>query len=351
MTTLSHQDRRLIYLYAMPMASLLCLFGETLIQLGIHNNAFDAYGFPFLSIFFGILYFAFLKIRQGFELTELVLLTGLFLYINGSLAYALTYPPAINVAGEIGMNGIWSISIHTMIFWVFGSRKGLRITLIYFFLAILLTLSTYLVSFSQSQGRDDLFYLTQLYCATGLYILIISTFIRNLESRSYEVQEMSDQAFTDALTHLPNRRFLEASLSNQLFKAESANIDFIVAIVDIDHFKSINDTYGHLVGDEVLQQMAQLLANSLRHGDIVGRWGGEEFLIICPNTNLANGEAVIERFRQRVESYIFCNHLHISISCGVSSWSPGEILDNLLKKADKALYKAKKQGRNLVIAA
>ena len=341
---LSLQDRRTIYLYAMPAAILTCLIGMVLISLDLHHSYFDAIGLPILILFFSLQFILFFKSSSSFEWAELSLLSGIFLYLNASLAYALTYPVNVNVAGEIGANGLWSIAIHTMIFWIFGSRKGKHISTIYFVGAVFLTLSTYAYSLTKGQGIDDLFYLIQLYFSTFLYIMITATFTRNIESRGILAQEMSMQAYTDPLTQLPNRRYLEKQLEQQ-------TIHFCLAILDIDHFKKINDSYGHQVGDAILQELSALLTAQLRQGDIVGRWGGEEFLILLPQCSAQDASMIMERLKQKVSHYRFQLELKITFSCGISEWQANKTMPEILEDADKALYIAKRNGRNLVIAA
>ncbi len=348
---LSLQDRRLVYLYAMPAAILTCLLGEVLILLGLHHSNFDAVGFPFLIVFFSFQFILFYRSTSYFSVAELSLLSGIFLYLTASLAYALTYPLNVNVAGEIGANGLWSIAIHTMIFWIFGSRRGKRISTLYFVGAVLLTLSTYINSLIKGYGVNELFYLIQLYFSSFLYIIITATFTRNIEARGVQVKEMSAQAYTDTLTQLPNRRFLEMQLEQQRFLAEQQHKIFSLVILDIDHFKAINDTYGHQAGDNVLQQIGKLLTTHLRQGDFVGRWGGEEFLILLPSCNTNCAIEIMERIRKHVATYTFNLEISATFSCGISEWQSKTSIAEMLEHADDALYQAKRGGRNQTIAA
>ncbi|MBV5321561.1 MAG: diguanylate cyclase [Sulfuricurvum sp.] len=157
------------------------------------------------------------------------------------------------------------------------------------------------------------------------------------------IEEIS---LTDQLTGLYNRRHLDAVLEKNSQIAERYNIPFSVAIVDIDHFKNINDTYGHQVGDYVLQSLSGMLKSQSRAVDILGRWGGEEFLIIFPNTEEAEAEIAAEKIRNAIEIFTMDSVGNKTVSIGVSEYH--DDLHETIKRADEALYQAKAQGRNCV---
>ncbi|OPY68502.1 MAG: Diguanylate cyclase DosC [Syntrophorhabdus sp. PtaU1.Bin002] len=125
-----------------------------------------------------------------------------------------------------------------------------------------------------------------------------------------------------------------------------------MALFDIDDFKSVNDTYGHLAGDAVLQRLAELMKGSLRTIDIVGRYGGEEFLAILPETDGANGYTVAERFRETVEKEYFVyggERIMMTISGGVGRYTYGMDVNKLIKVADDNLFRAKREGKNRIV--
>lgn len=159
-------------------------------------------------------------------------------------------------------------------------------------------------------------------------------------------------ATTDQLTGIANRRALYTFAEQQWSRAVRKDEHFSVILVDIDHFKNINDTYGHLVGDRVLQIISEMLTNQKRPYDQIGRWGGEEFLLILPDADIAVAENVGERLRKSVSAHSLevANDLHVSLtlSVGVASrkTSSEGNLDMLVQHADKALYHAKENGRN-----
>jgi diguanylate cyclase (GGDEF)-like protein len=158
---------------------------------------------------------------------------------------------------------------------------------------------------------------------------------------------------TDPLTHLNNRRYLTKALNSELLRAERTGDCLSLIMLDIDHFKKINDTYGHQNGDLVLSTIAEVTLTHLRCYDIAVRYGGEEFVLVLPSTSLAGGEEVAERLREEVQAISFAppmDKLTVTISLGVALFpSPlADDMESLIRQADEALYRAKHKGRNLV---
>jgi two-component system cell cycle response regulator len=162
-------------------------------------------------------------------------------------------------------------------------------------------------------------------------------------------------ALTDQLTGLYNRRYLMAHLDELIARVREDGINSAVLLFDIDHFKRVNDTYGHAAGDEVLEQLAARTTNSVRTVDLVARLGGEEFVVVMPETDLPIAVAVAERLRAAVAREPFSlkssdERLSVTISIGVTAAGGGEDdRDRMLKRADEALYAAKSGGRNCVV--
>jgi diguanylate cyclase (GGDEF)-like protein/PAS domain S-box-containing protein len=166
-------------------------------------------------------------------------------------------------------------------------------------------------------------------------------------------EDLLVQATHDPLTGVYNRRHVEDLLRTELDRAERHARPLAVAMLDADHFKNVNDTYGHQTGDEVLRTISERCKSTLRSNDILGRYGGEEFVIVFPETNLEDAGAVAERLRAAVaESPIKIgdNELAVTVSIGLAAFAPGHNLDEMFHRADAALYTAKQDGRNLVRA-
>ncbi len=156
----------------------------------------------------------------------------------------------------------------------------------------------------------------------------------------------------DALTNVFNRRTLEFRLSNELKRVNRYQQPVTIIMADLDHFKKINDNFGHDFGDVVLKTVASLFKEELRDTDYVGRVGGEEFVLVLPNTNKEAGLFVADRMRSRVEAYRF-DHEEVTVTFSggaVAAPEDGTEMKTLLKKADQAMYRAKENGRNQIVA-
>ncbi|NPA32301.1 MAG: GGDEF domain-containing protein [Aquificae bacterium] len=159
-------------------------------------------------------------------------------------------------------------------------------------------------------------------------------------------------ALTDPLTNLYNRRvFLEVA-EKELSRAKRVGSPFSILLLDIDDFKRINDTYGHDVGDVVLKRVSETLRRNVRKMDLVARWGGEEFIVMLPHTNLQNAYKVAEKLRRLVENLRVKlpggEEINVSVSVGVSAFKGHKRLEDIIKEADLALYEAKRKGKNRV---
>ena len=167
--------------------------------------------------------------------------------------------------------------------------------------------------------------------------------------KAYEKLELL--ARTDPLTHLSNRRDMMEKIEYEKRRCDRSGNSFVLTIGDIDFFKSINDTYGHDAGDYVLTEISALMTTMLRKQDIVGRWGGEEFLLFFPDTPLEGGRIVADKVRHAIEEHTFefsGETIKVSMTFGVCEYNKGMKIDVCLKKADQALYRGKQNGRNQV---
>ena len=169
------------------------------------------------------------------------------------------------------------------------------------------------------------------------------------------VQTSIELAITDGLTGLFNRRYMETHLRTLVEQSVARNKPITVLVLDIDYFKAINDSYGHDAGDDVLREFALRMRKATRNIDLACRYGGEEFVIVMPETDMAVATAVAERLRRRIASEPFAiqqgaRHLEVTISIGIAALSSaGDNAASILKRADQALYRAKRDGRNRVV--
>ena len=164
-------------------------------------------------------------------------------------------------------------------------------------------------------------------------------------------QAQEETALTDELTKLPNRRALAQRFLQETQRARRHHSALSFLMIDLDHFKHVNDTYGHLNGDAVLAELASILSNGLRESDVCARYGGEEFALILPETTESGARVLAERIRAKVASATFAGGLKLTISVGVAATQEPAIYTQLIDRADQALYAAKQGGRNQVRAA
>lgn len=169
---------------------------------------------------------------------------------------------------------------------------------------------------------------------------------RQVVRQATEQEELRKLAYLDPLTGLYNRRRIEEILESSRQTEQLSNTGMGVLLCDIDHFKSVNDAFGHFGGDRILVRIGQLLKDHFRRGDAVGRWGGEEFLVVLPNLSEAEAEVISENFRARIERESHPPKGKLTVSLGLAMLKPGESAECLLKRADRALMLAKQNGRN-----
>ncbi len=197
------------------------------------------------------------------------------------------------------------------------------------------------------EGIQHTLYLNLLLC---LVITLIVLFIVHVTVNHYQ-RRLETMATTDNLTGLANRHALDILLDQQTREAARHGNLMSAIMLDIDHFKTLNDNHGHLTGDEVLRSVAKTLRENLRGADVACRWGGEEFLIILTNTGLAAASKVAMDLRDRIEKLRHVSDgktILVTVSAGVTAYRKGESSENLIARADTLLYQAKAEGRNRI---
>ena len=166
-----------------------------------------------------------------------------------------------------------------------------------------------------------------------------------------ETKELAGQAYIDPLTGALNRQGLRDLLVKQ-WQTPAPQVEAAaIILIDLDHFKRINDTHGHPVGDEVLRRFSAMVRGEIRSSDKLVRWGGEEFLIVCPSTSAFQAEQLAEKLRQSMEHLSWPVKLSVTAAFGVTSLGSGEDIGEAIARADDALYRAKHRGRNCVEVA
>jgi diguanylate cyclase (GGDEF)-like protein len=207
----------------------------------------------------------------------------------------------------------------------------------------------------QAKLRTNLYLVSSLaLLTTGLLMGLVVLFFRQLVKKLAEARRLLETlATTDPLTGLYNRRQIITRLEEECERIQRGGIGLCCLMLDVDHFKRVNDTYGHLQGDEVLKMIAVQARASLRAYDVVGRYGGEEFIALLPETDLDTAQAVAERIRRAIEASVILKTATgqpepTTVSLGLTRWRAGDTADALIHRADEALYRAKANGRNRI---
>ena len=201
---------------------------------------------------------------------------------------------------------------------------------------------------SEHTGNLKSILLFNLLISLAVVLFVVIVLYRIIQQHS---KKLEDFAFYDTLTQIYNRRYFETKLLAEINNLKRYNSDLSLVFIDIDNFKHINDSKGHNVGDEILKIISKIFKNNTRSIDTISRWGGEEFVILLPNTNVREGEILAEKLRSTLENSTEIQHIltyKLHASFGVTSYKESDDIDSFTKRADEAMYMSKKNGKNRV---
>lgn len=187
-----------------------------------------------------------------------------------------------------------------------------------------------------------------LLSSLAVVLFVVMVLFRIFQQHSKKLEEF---AFHDSLTQIHNRRYFETNLLDEIAVSKRYKSDFSLIFIDIDNFKHINDTKGHDIGDDVLKIISKLFKDNIRETDTIARWGGEELVILLPNTNIQAAEVLAEKLRHTLENSPKIIHIlsyALNASFGVTTYKENDDIDSITKRADKAMYMSKKNGKNRV---
>ncbi|WP_133468044.1 GGDEF domain-containing protein [Paraglaciecola marina] len=243
---------------------------------------------------------------------------------------------------------VWVLTIPLLAYLLLGRRLGFWVSLIFIFLGII----AYHLRFIDSSNPFSLNAAISINITLSALLVMIIAHVYEL-NRDKNENRLIELAGTDQLTGLPNRMKLDTSFQHISSLAKRHKIDFTLILIDIDFFKSINDQYGHDVGDEALCYIANFLNKNVRESDFLARFGGEEFALFMTSTEPNQANQHIENIRKMLSQSPFLNGdiaINITLSAGLATYGKdGKNLESLLKKADERLYQAKHNGRNCIV--
>lgn len=277
------------------------------------------------------------------------------------MLYAIACNAAAFVIAGHGRGVTLSILAVILMFGMFGLSMGQVVTVAVYGLVLFGAAAMYA---EQHLLTDESAGLFVAYVFMVLVVLSASTFLTwRLQQMSAYIRNQKNQltlalakiqqiATRDELTGLANRRFMLEKMREETHRAERSSKPLLFAILDIDHFKQINDTYGHHAGDRALQSFSTLVQANIRAHDMLARWGGEEFVILLTDTEVAIGLSCLERIRAKVAAIdidLGSQQLKLTVSMGATQYTVGENTDKTMARADAALYDAKTKGRNQIV--
>ena len=335
------EDKIVVSLYATNLILILANVGFVILFLFTHNPTLYLNLFCFLPLFSVFVLLKKRKLNAFLILSFINLLTYLTIVVL-LMGWGAGYQVWI-----FAILCAYYLPFYTIVKNSFNKRlPGFIICIVYFLLYFLSPKLTFM------RLDVSLVELKILYIYNALLTAIcISGFCYYYSSRSiFNRNKIKERSYHDTLTSLPNRYAIEETINNLI--ATSTRNKIFVAMTDIDFFKKVNDKYGHLAGDEVLKEFANLLRTLERNGLFVGRWGGEEFIVICSSHTLDEFYKIMDKFRKKIHNHKVKygnRNIKIAISGGISEYEKGMPIKRLVELADNKLYEAKEAGRNRIV--
>jgi diguanylate cyclase (GGDEF)-like protein len=290
------------------------------------------------------------------RLAERTMFLGVVLFTFVHLAYVLytnvSLAAARTTITEVTFTTL--TALYVVAYLIFDSHTALRISLTVFGLELFAVLAKGLTEAPSGPNQVELMWVLRMHAFMGAVIALIytSSYLKDQLLRQREMAEaMHRLAHTDQLTGVSNRRELYAELQKETDKSERYERPLSIIFFDLDNFKSVNDTYGHDCGDGVLREVVGATERVLRTTDRLGRWGGEEFVVLAPETDLQEASRLAERLRVEIANHRSGSAPAVTASLGFAQYEAGDTPETLIKRADQALYKAKILGRNRAVPA
>ncbi|MCA9837471.1 MAG: GGDEF domain-containing protein [Trueperaceae bacterium] len=333
-----------VYAYATLIGTPKLLFSWYFIRA---EDPFARLTYPALALYTFIVFLALVRKRSSLVRLERQTLIVLGVFWLTRAVHLMFIAQDVQMSEAIQAIYFSYVLFCVLVYLMFDNTTALRISVL-----------TYVVSFVLSLAQVRFAPIETTFLEALQFEAYLAVIIGGIHALSYIKTELSESqaraeafeqlAYQDSLTGLWNRRRIYACLQQHIEIAERYQRPLSIVLLDIDHFKHINDTYGHDVGDLILKEFAKLFTPLLRKADAWGRWGGEEFLVVCHETPLEEAEQFAGRLCQTLAASTFPKVAQVTASFGVVSLRPGQTADELLCMADALLYEAKRAGRNQV---
>lgn len=348
------ERRRKVHLIVLPIGIASIVISRLLEDA---DDPFESILLPIICVWLTISFLVAFFAKEGRSVRFVEVFThtgiGVFFLAKFFLVLHVRYPN-VDIASEFLESSVWVLSVFMIAFLIYDTRQGFFWSIGYYTTYLGLGLLRFVTEVLAGNRIAQLEVLIQYYLSTGAFIVLLFAFGRikaQYLQADLESKALQQLAYTDFLTELPNRRHMTQRLTEEMERSRRYARTFAIILFDLDRFKGVNDEYGHNVGDEVLQAMATLVEQNVRSVDCVGRWGGEEFLIVAPEATLDQATEQAERLRTLLAANRHETAGTVTASFGVSSYTPDDTVHDLLRRADAALYRAKVDGRNRVAAA
>jgi diguanylate cyclase (GGDEF)-like protein len=340
--------KRRVYLVAFPLIGVALAVFTTMAWRSGSTGDIAAWGFPvglaLIVVATSAVWLRWVPLRW-LEYALLATAIGGLLVLMVYTGFGVEHSDPETIA-FVWWSGYWLPVVYAFLFMVFGVRIGTLLSVAVYTVALATGFPHFMDP--EDHAEHHLRMLAHGYLSNIVIIVLLTGVATILQRQSRHSDRLEGEVHTDVLTWLPNRRLLSRLIVEEMARAERYERPFSIVLFDLDHFKVINDRYGHPVGDAVLMQIGPILAEHVRETDTIGRWGGEEFLVVLPEMGVRDASRMAERLRTVIERGAFPADIDLTASFGVTHYVKGESMASLLERVDRELYSAKDAGRNRV---
>lgn len=317
------------------------------------EDPFINFVFPPMALFCAAIAFMLWRNIASVRMIERVTFAAVSLFAFLHLIHSLS-----TTSGLAGLRAAAEVTtfptlvvLYVIAYLIFDTRDGLRASLLLYGASLALVLAGAAATGFADMGGSEISWIAQTYAFMGAVVVLLyaTAFAKSELSRERAIAEaMSQLALTDQLTGTSNRRKLYMDLQRGIGSVKRHGRPLSVILFDLDHFKLINDSHGHDRGDDILREVVRTISPLLRTTDHFGRWGGEEFILVAPETNLEQASDLAERLRLAIAEINLEQASEVTASFGIAEYDFDDSPEPLIKRADEALYNAKAAGRNRV---